>query len=289
MASQMTIVVTGATGLLGEEVCNVFTGLGHEVVPMKGSDHIDITVAPQVIDFVRNASPDLIVHTAAIRDPDVAEADPARAYLVNSAGSRHVALAAELAGCPMVHISTDAVYDGEISGCYTEFHSTNPVSVYGHSKLAAEREVVATCLRHFILRIPVLFGATGPACSNTLLIAASRLRAGQTIRAAAEQICNPTYASDLAGAIAEIARTEFYGTYLVSNSGHTSRYTYMKRFAQLINADTSLVEPGSIHEKAARRTRNTSLDCTLLHRTFGISLRPWETALEDCVRRLGLA
>ncbi|HOL50637.1 MAG TPA: NAD(P)-dependent oxidoreductase [Bacillota bacterium] len=307
----MRTVVTGATGLLGEEVADWLAGQeGHELIGLCGRRDLDVVDTRAVVSFMCRAQPDLIVHCAAERDMDAAERDPKAAYMLNTFGTWNLALAARLCDCKMVFISSEAVYSGEKDAPYTESDLAAPLSVYGWSKLAAEEEVKSLLERYFILRVPLLFGAKGHSDNNRILNFVRALRSGKCVTAPIDQWTSPTYARDVAMAIGCMTRSwaggrrvsccfsngssertraqSEYGVYVVANQGKASRYEFACKLAELASCDGSLVRPGSREGKPARRTKNTTLDCARLKRDFGFALRPWEDALSECVQSMGL-
>lgn len=308
----MRAVVTGAKGLLGEEVADWLEGQeGDQVIRLRGRDELDIADTQAVTSFMRKAEPDFIVHCAAERDMDAAERNPGNAYMVNYFGTWNVALAAGICDCVMVFISSEAVYDGEKDAMYTEDDPTNPLNAYGRSKVMAEEEVKSLLDKYFILRVPVLFGAKGRADDNRILNTVSALRSGECITAPTDQWTSPTYARDVAMAIGCMTRTSGgrhhvlschevapqagacaetgYGVYAVANRGKASRYEFACKLAELAGCNRSYVRPGSREGKPARRGKNTALDCARLERTFGLALRPWEDALSECLKSMGLS
>ena len=140
------------------------------------------------MSFVEKCNPDVIVHTAAIKDVDEAERHPQETYVTNTVSTRNVALAAEKVGAKMVYISTDAVFDGE-KGLYHEYDETGPINVYGFSKLAGEMEVRALCKRHFIVRTGLLFGLKGKPDNNMVLKLMKRWQNGEVVEAGIDQSC----------------------------------------------------------------------------------------------------
>ena len=308
----MRAVVTGARGLLGEEVADWLEGNeGDQVVRLSGRDELDIADTQAVASFMRKAEPDFIVHCAAERDMDAAELNPRNAYMVNYFGTWNVALAAGLCDCVMVFISSEAVYDGEKDTVYTEDDPTNPLNVYGRSKAMAEEEVKALLRKYYILRVPLLFGGKGRADDNRVLTTVSALRSGECVTAPTDQWTSPTYARDVAMAIGRMTRTSGdgpralsrrvvracagaraetgYGVYAVANRGKASRYEFVCKLAELAGCNRSYVRSGSREGKPARRGKDTALDCARLERTFGLALRPWEDALNECLKSMGLS
>lgn len=186
----MQAIVTGASGMLGEETVDTFEQRPEwTVVRWRGSSDVDVADRVAVIESALSAKRDLMVHTAAIRDMEACEANPASAMAVNAFGAQNMALAANMFDCPIVHIGTDAVHDGVKNVPYTELDSTNPVNVYGRSKLRAEGLVMAAATRHFAPRVLLLFGARGSRSKNARYKMIVGLRSDQVVRASVRIRC----------------------------------------------------------------------------------------------------
>src|ERR1039458_6202702 len=151
----MRVAITGAAGLFGQGLVAAFS-TRHEVVPLTRTD-ADITNAEAVLAVLERARPELVVPPAGIPDLDICEADPARGFLVNYEGTRNVVEAARRVGAGIAYISTDAVFDGKKLAPYLETDEPRPLTVYGKTKLQAE-QAVKTWAKHWIFRVPVLFG-----------------------------------------------------------------------------------------------------------------------------------
>ena len=154
----MNVAITGASGLFGGALVRVFRAR-HTVTPVTHRD-MDITDSKQVRETISGLRPEVVIHTAAIRDPDTCEVNPAQAFLVNFHGTRQVMEAASHAGARMAYISTDSVFDGKKETPYRESDAAIPASVYGRTKLRAERLVLARP-ESWAFRVSILFGPTG--------------------------------------------------------------------------------------------------------------------------------
>jgi dTDP-4-dehydrorhamnose reductase len=186
------VLVTGAGGMLGRDV---------------------LAAIPDARGYAR---PDVVVNCAAWTDVDAAEADEAGATAINGAGAGNVAAAAAGAGAAIVHVSTDYVFDGTASEPYVESDRVNPQTAYGRSKLAGEAEVREANPRHHVVRTAWLFGAHGPNFVRTMLRLASER---EELDVVDDQTGCPTYTPHLASALAEIARSEAYGTWHAAGAG----------------------------------------------------------------------
>lgn len=281
----MKVIVTGASGLLGRDIADVFEEAGHKTIRLLGRKDIDITDTRKVIGFIEQEMPDCVIHCAGYRDLDDIEDHKIEGYTINTLGSRNIALACESIGCKMVYISSDTVFDGEKEEGYHEFDQVNPVNTYGKSKLIAENEVKSLCKRFFIIRTALLFGYKGHRENNFIFHITDSIKNGKTIYANENQICSPSYTKDLGEAILRIADSAYYGTYHVANSGVASRYDVSRAVAELagLPADAVAASDAAGSGKKAKRSRNTVFQSITFDKTYGYTLRHWKEALADCI------
>jgi dTDP-4-dehydrorhamnose reductase len=215
----MRVLVTGAAGMLGQDVVAEARSAGHEVVAL-GRGELDVTDAGAVASVVAGARPDVVVNCAAWTDVDGAESAFEAALAVNGAGAANVARAA--AGCEawVVHVSTDYVFDGRKREPYVESDPVAPMSAYGRTKLAGEVAVRQHAGdRHTIVRSSWLFGAGGPCFPATMLrLAAER----DEITVVDDQVGCPTFTGHLAGALVALAERPVLGAVHVAGAGSCS-------------------------------------------------------------------
>lgn len=218
----MGILVTGAKGQLGVELLEIL-GLTHEVIGLDLPE-LDIT-GPAAADQVADLGPAWVVHAAAATYVDGCERDPAWAQAVNGEGTRRVADGCRRAGAGMIYISTDFVFDGRKGSPYTEADEPAPLSAYGRSKLAGEGATRALALRWPIVRTAWLYGASGKSFVKTIV---EKAAAGEALRVVDDQIGSPTYARDLARALAELVARQLTGVYHLTNGGSCSWYEFAR-------------------------------------------------------------
>jgi dTDP-4-dehydrorhamnose reductase len=201
----MRLVITGAAGMLGQDLIAAARGAGHDVLALARAE-LDIADDTAVTRSIRGAGADVVVNCAAWTDVDGAERDEDGALSVNGAGAGNVARAASACGAWNIHISSDYVFDGAKRSPYVESDVVGPVSSYGRSKLAGEREVAAEAPeRHTIVRSSWLFGAGGPCFPATILrLAAER----DELKVVDDQIGCPTFTRHLARALLDLATRE---------------------------------------------------------------------------------
>lgn len=214
----MKVLVTGATGQLGCDVCRVLNarGIGHVGV---SSREFDLTDSAAVSAYMAAYRPDAVIHCAAYTKVDLAEDEQARCMAVNAQGTACVAKACKDCGAKLLYISTDYVFPGAGEAPYGTDAPTGPVNVYGLSKLAGEEAVRETLAAYFIVRISWVFGVNGNNFIKTMLkLGESR----QEVSVVADQIGSPTYTADLAPLLCDLVKTERYGTYHATNEGFCS-------------------------------------------------------------------
>lgn len=280
----MKIAITGAAGLFGCALVRIF-GDGHTVLPLTHAE-LDIAQREQVEAALANNPPDVVIHAAAIPNPDTCEEDPARAYAVNVHGTRFVTEAAETTGARVAYISTDAVFDGLATRPYRETDPTGPAAVYGRTKLRAET-IVRDAREFWIFRVSVLFG---PGKTNFVEKGLRQIEAGKPYVVASDQIGNASYTLDLARKIREVIEAGKFGLYHLANSGSCSRLDLARRAAEIAGLDPARITGLPLDQmgRPARRLKYSVMEFEAL-RTAGFSvLRPWEDALRDYLGELQL-
>lgn len=273
----MKIAVTGSTGLFGQGLVQVMSRR-HTVFPISRAE-ADITRFDEVRAVFQKLRPEVVVHAAAIPSPDLCEADPAQAYLVNVHGTRHVAEAARDIGAAVAYISSDAVFDGEMQTPYSETSPTISPTVYGRSKLRGER-VVAALPTYWTFRIPVLFG---PGKVNFIEKGLRTMAAGQPYVVASDQIGGALYTLDGAEKILEVVERGRSGLYHLTNQGICSRYELAKYSAEKASLDLGKLTgvPSDQMGRRAKRLKYAVMDMRKL-KEAGFSLpRTWQAALDD--------
>ncbi|MFB3820397.1 MAG: dTDP-4-dehydrorhamnose reductase, partial [Candidatus Methylomirabilales bacterium] len=276
----MRILVTGAKGQLGVELLRSLAPLG-EVV---GRDlpELDI-VRPAAAGAVAALAPDCVVHAAAATDVDGCERDPALAMAVNGDGTRHVAEGCRRAGARLVYLSTDFVFDGAKRTPYLEDDPPAPLSAYGRSKLEGERaaqRVPDWC----IVRTAWLYGPHGRNFVKAILRKAA---AGERLRVVHDQVGSPTYAPDLAAAIARLVAGKLAGTYHVTNAGACSWYEFAREILRQAGLAVP-VQPIDTRtlDRPAPRPAYSVLAHAALERAGLPPMRPWREALADMLAAL---
>lgn len=215
------LLITGAHGQLGQALQAQFSG--HEVIAWDIQD-LDICELEAVRKALSHIRPDVVLNAAAFTQVDQAETNQETAYRGNALGPRNLAIATNAMNIPLVHFSTDYVFDGRQIRPYHEFDRPNPLSVYGQSKLAGEEEVQKRNPRHFMIRTAWLYHVVGKNFPQTIF----RLANQEQVRVVSDQFGSPTFAPHLARAVSRLIETESYGTYHLAGSGGTSWYDFTK-------------------------------------------------------------
>ena len=276
----MKIAITGAAGRFGQGL-RLALEQKHTVYPLRHAD-IDITKTDDVRRVLAAIHPDVVIHTAALPDIDYCETHPQETQRVNVEGTRNVMRGAEQLGAGLVHISTDAVFDGTKGAPYVETDATNPISVYGRSKLAAE-QVVKEYERHWIFRVSVLFG---PGKENFVSKAIEQARAGVVHKVASDQLGSATYTLDAGEKILELVDAEAHGLYHLCNSGPCTRMDLAKQAVADAGLDPELVQ-GMTTELLSRpgpRVKYAVMEMAALRNRGFKEPRPWREALREYVK-----
>ncbi len=291
----MRLLVAGAQGQLARALVDAGRARGGVSVAALGRPQLDLADAASIARAIEAKRPDLVVNAAAYTAVDKAESDPEAAFAINRDGAGALGSAARAAGCPIIHISTDYVFDGSKPEPYVETDATNPTGVYARSKLEGERAVAAANAHHIILRTAWLYAPYGSNFLRTMLRLA---RERPQLRVVADQRGNPTYAPHLADAILAIAAqlgdgsgAPAWGIYHAVASGETTWHG----FATAIVAAAARLGVPQVpvvaittpeYPTPATRPANSRLDCGKLARTFGLRLPPWQQGVDECTARI---
>ena len=269
----MQVLITGAGGQLGTELVTAFRSGGYDVVAAT-RDRLDVADRDQVVGAITSLRPDLVVHAAAWTAVDDCEADPDRAWRVNTLGARHVADGCRRVASHLCLISTDYVFDGASATPYQEWDRTGPLNVYGRSKEAAEQEVLGLDPGAAVVRTSWLAGAVGPNFVRTML---TRAEGDGEVRVVDDQCGCPTFARDLAEGLRRLVSARVPGLYHMTNQEPTTWWGLARATFSLAGADEGRVIPISTAElrpaRPARRPANSVLDNTAL-RLAGLPLLP---------------
>ncbi|MCX6135504.1 MAG: dTDP-4-dehydrorhamnose reductase [Ignavibacteriales bacterium] len=240
----MKVAVIGANGQLGTEIVKGFSD--ETVIALTQSD-IEISEIGSVEKAFANVSPDLVVNTASLVNVELCEKEPAKAFLINETGALNLARVLEERKIPLLHISTDYVFDGTKRSPYDESDDAKPLNVYGASKLAGERAIQAVCSRHFIVRTSGLYGhaqCMGKG-ANFIEKILARSKEKSELQVVDDEVLTPTYTLDLAKQIRVLTRTGEFGLYHATNNGECSWFEFAKEALRLAGSSTRVVPVSS--------------------------------------------
>ena len=291
----MRLVVTGRQGQVARSLVERAAGTGIEVITLE-RPQLDLAgPSDRITKVIEAARPDVIASAAAYTAVDKAESEPELAFAVNEGGARAVAQAANRLGLPLIHLSTDYVFDGLKDAPYLEGDSTGPTGVYGASKLAGEKAVLFEHRDSAVLRTAWVYSPFGANFVKTMLrLAGDR----DEVAVVADQRGNPTSALDIAGGILRVAKNlagsadpNLRGIFHMTAAGEAS----WAEFAEAIFAASGEYGGPTAHVRsirtadyptAAKRPPNSRLDSSKVARLHGVSLPDWRSSLKEVVSRL---
>lgn len=264
------VLVTGANGMLGQDLCPILEDAGYKVIKTDIST-MDITNFQMVEDVLSKENPDIVIHCAAYTNVDKAEEDLETARLINSTGTENIAKVCSERDVTIVYISTDYVFDGKSNKPYLPADKPNPLNNYGLTKYEGEEAVKKYCKKYFITRTSWLYGINGRNFVDTMLSLSDK----PELKVVNDQIGCPTWTIELANAIVKIIESKPYGTYHTCGSNYTSWYEFAKEIFMQAGLNVNL-QPCATDEfpRPAKRPTNSIMD------NDGIC-RDWKLALKD--------
>jgi dTDP-4-dehydrorhamnose reductase len=285
----MKILINGQNGQVSRELQRRLGGVGELIV--LGRDQLDLAQPDHIRQHVQTVRPDLIINAAAHTAVDQAESEPELAFAINATGPGVLAEEALALGIPLIHYSTDYVFDGSKAEPYDEDDAPNPLGVYGKSKWAGEQAITAVQGQHLILRTSWVYSTHG---RNFLLTMQRLLQEKPELRIVADQIGVPTWAGTIANStVALIERWQAgqagaWGTYHLTARGETSWFGFAQAIGDALREQGKpcanlLPIPSSDYPTPAARPLNSRLDCSRLQREWGVSQPDWQTALRECL------
>ncbi|WP_342650256.1 dTDP-4-dehydrorhamnose reductase [Pseudomonas sp. REB1044] len=285
----MKILVCGHNGQLAQALHGALAGLGE--LRLLGRDQLDLADPEALRAPLRRLAPDLIVNAAAHTAVDQAESEAELAYAINAEGPRVLAEEAARLKAPLIHYSTDYVFDGSKTAAYTEADTPNPLGVYGQSKLAGEQAITAVGGEHLILRTSWVYSLHG---RNFLLTMQRLLQERAQLKVVDDQIGAPTWTGTIAASTRALierwqsGQSGAWGTYHLTAQGETSWFGFAQAIAAHLQARglpcaELLPIPSSEYPTPARRPLNSRLDCSRLAQQWYVSQPHWQQALNDCL------
>ena len=267
------VLVTGANGMLGQDLCPILAEHGYEVIPTDVST-LDITDFKMVESVLSKYKPDIVIHCAAYTNVDKAEEDMETAVKINVTGTENIAKFCGANDITLVYISTDYVFDGEKGKIYTPEDKANPINNYGITKWQGEQAVSKYCKKYYITRTAWLYGVHGKNFVETMISFADK----PELKVVDDQVGCPTWTVELCNGILNLLSTKAYGVYHVCGGGQTSWYGFAKIIFNLAGLNVNL-KPCTTEEfpRLAKRPKYSAMD-------NGGLCRPWQEALADYMK-----
>jgi len=288
----MRVLITGAAGQVGSELAN---RAGVHAISVD-RQQLDITDAVAVLQLIQMHKPAVVINAAAYTAVDQAEQDQDRAFAVNRDGPHHLAVACRTLGIPLLHLSTDYVFDGCKTTPYLESDPAAPLGVYARSKWEGEQQIRLHHPEHLILRVSWVFGTRGSNFAKTILRLA---RERPELRVIADQRGCPTEAGAIAGALLAIAKQHIdggsvtWGTYHYTGAPETTWYGFANEIVEQavllgMIEKKPIIHPITTSEYPlpAPRPANSLLDCTQAERVLGLIRQDWRLGLQDVLKNL---
>lgn len=290
----MKILIIGSNGQLGWELCRR-SSTKKNTISAVDLPEFDITDQFDVYNKIQDELPDIIINSAAYTAVDNAESDEINANKVNHKGPLNLSLACRNLDIPLIHISTDYVFDGTKGAPYTHNDPVSPIGIYGKGKEAGESEIRRNLEKHIIVRTSWLYGVYGNNFVKTMLKLAKE---HEVIRVVDDQVGCPTFAGDLAESLLSIAesiavgKNVSWGTYHYCGSGIVSWYDFACQIFEIavrysdLKVKSVIPIATSEYPTAAERPVYSALDCSGIKENFGINQRDWKKSLEEMLHEL---
>lgn len=276
------ILVTGSTGQLGSDVVKELLKRGYSTLSPNRSE-FNLCSEDSIRNYILNSNCEAIVHCAAYTQVDKAEDEKDLCIKINTTATKHIVKCAKILDIPMIYISTDYVFDGTKDGEYTENDETNPINIYGESKLAGEKYVQEILDKYYIVRTSWVFNINGKNFIETMLRLSN---ANNQLSIVNDQIGSPTYTKDLSRLLVDMLETSKYGLYHATNEGYCSWYEFANTIFKLANINIDIMAINSNeYASRAKRPLNSKLSKDKLIEYGFKPLPNWEDALKDYLIR----
>lgn len=280
------VLITGADGQLGSELRDIWLSDALFEVIFVNRETLPLDELDRIYERVLSHKADYIIHAAAYTAVDKAESEPKQADLINHLASVEIAKAARDGNAKLIFISTDYVFQGDSAIPLSEDHPTNPINIYGQSKLAAELGIQAILPQAIIIRTSWVYSIYGKNFVKTMI---QLMKTKDEIQVVADQEGSPTYALDLAKALKNIILSGMWvgGIYHYSNEGKTTWYKFAEEIRRLANL-SCCIHPVSTSEfpKAAKRPPFSLLSKEKIKHTFKLAIPDWQNSLKEMLLKL---
>jgi len=274
----MKALVTGSAGMLARDLIPCLSKKGYEVLAPP-EDKLDITDRKAIQATAHSFKPEIIINCAAYTKVDEAEKEEHQAVIVNGLSVQNLCILCQEYDIPLVHFSTDYVFDGMKAEPYTIYDETNPINAYGRSKLLGEKYMLWLLSKFYLIRTSWLFGLHGKNFIETMLeLGQSR----KQVSVVTDQKGCPTWTRHLAEATTDLIATGRYGIYHVTNSEPTTWFDFTRKIFRLSGMNTEVLPVTSDQfPRPARRPKNSVLDPFPLKEVWGKEMPSWKEALKE--------
>ncbi len=289
----MKIIVTGASGMLGTDLCSIFKDANHEIYPtdvrtdIADMKYLDICNSADVLELAEKIRPNMIIHLAAETNVDKCETQTEHAFKVNTLGTQNMALAAKKVSAVMVYLSTAAIFGSRKGAPYTEDDIPKPISVYAKSKLEGEQIVQKLLDRFFIVRAGWMIGGGRGKDKKFVAKIIDILDKSNSLKAVSDKEGTPTYTVDLANCLLKLIETNFYGVYHMANTGACTRFDIAKEIVKILGRRDVKVEPVSsdVFPLPAPRGKSEAIRNYMLEKRHMNCMRSWQEALRAYIEK----
>jgi dTDP-4-dehydrorhamnose reductase len=274
----MKVLVTGSGGMLAKDMNPYLSQRGHEVLALPHS-RLDISDLETVRDIANSFEPDLTINCAAYTKVDEAEREEHQALMINGFGVHNLCLVCQEMDIPLVHFSTDYVFDGAKESPYTIYDKPNPISAYGRSKFLGEKNILWLLSKFYLIRTSWLFGLHGKNFVETMLQLGQKQKQIFVVK---DQRGCPTWTQHLAQVVVDLIETKRYGVYHITNSEPTTWFDFAREIFRLSNMDVEVFPVSSDKfPRPAKRPQNSVLDAFPLPQIIGREMFSWREALKE--------
>lgn len=280
----MKAALIGANGQLGFDILNKFKAEGDDVLALIHSD-IEVSNIDSVSSALKNKNIEIVINTSAMHNVEKCEQNPSLSFEVNGIGARNLALICNEMDVPLIHISTDYVFDGSKQKPYIESDTTSPLNVYGNTKVSGENFIKSIAKKYFIVRTSGVYGhnpcrAKGGLNFVELMLKLSKDR--PEIRVVDDEVLTPSSTVEIANQLHKLSKTDAYGTYHATSEGSCSWYKFAKKIFEIkdIKTNLNIASPDEFPIKVPR-PKYSVLENFNLKKAGLNTFKPWDEALRE--------